>query len=161
MKRLFSRLFTSKAKKFANALAYVERDGVILEVDVDNEWFVAMVHYKLEEVRSAEGASAPNLVLVRRKDLREIANMKLVVNKSKSEILLGDFQSKVENKGYGSILLRNLIKLAQELGIGLVNGNLSSVDSDHFDKLRYLYEKYGFEVNIRGDQGTIRKRIQS
>jgi GNAT superfamily N-acetyltransferase len=160
VKRLFYKLFTSKTKKFANALAFVESDGVILEIDVNNQWFAAMVHYKLEEARSVEGVSAPNLVLVRRKDLREVASMKLVIDIEKSEMLLGDFQSKIENKGYGSILLRNLIRLAKELGIGLVNGNLSSVDSDHFDKLRYLYEKFGFEVNISGDQGTIKKRIQ-
>lgn len=155
VKRLFYRLFTPKSKKFASALTYVERDGVILEVDTDEEWFAAMVHYKFDEIRSTEGASAPNLVLVRRRDLREVADMRLVINMEGSEILLGDFNSKIENQGYGSILLRNLIKLARELGVKRINGNLSSVDSDHFDKLEYLYSKYGFKVNISGDSGTI------
>lgn len=70
-------------------------------------------------------------------------------------MLLGDFQAKIENRGYGSILLRNMVKLARDLGINTVNGNLSAVDSDHFDKLEYLYSKYGFEVNIQGNRGTI------
>lgn len=155
MKRQLLGLFTPKNRKFANALSYVEHDGVILEVDANREWFVAMEHYKLDEIRSSEGASAPNLVLVRRKDLCEVASMKLVVDMEESEILLGDFNSRVENKGYGSILLQNLIKLGKELGIKRINGNLSTVDSGHFDKLEYLYTKYGFKVKIRGDTGKI------
>lgn len=160
VKRLFYSLFTSKEEKFVNAVASVERDGVILEVDADKQWFVAVAHYKLDEIREADGATAPNLVLVRRKDLQQVAHMKLVVHMEKSEILLGDFESKIENRGYGSILLENLTKLAKELDIKLINGNLSSVDSDHFDKLRYIYEKFGFEVNIQNNEGTIKKRIR-
>ena len=155
VKRLFSSVFTSKKKKFANALTYVERDGVILEVDTNNEWFAALVHYKLDEIRNDDGASAPNLVLVRRTDLRQVAHMKLVVDMEESEILLGDFESKIEDKGYGSILLRNLIKLAKDLEIKSIRGNLSPADSDHFDKLEYLYSKYGFKVKILGNSGTI------
>lgn len=160
MKRLFYKLFTSKKKKFANAIAGVERDGVILEIDVDNQWFAAIAHYKLDEIHKADGASAPNLVLVRRKDLRQVAHMKLVVDMKRAEILLGDFESRIENKGYGSVLLRNLIKFAKEMGIKMINGNLSPADSDHFDKLRHIYEKFGFEVNIQDRSGTIRKQIR-
>lgn len=155
VKRLFYNLFTSKKKKFANALTNVERDGVVLEVDPNGEWFAAVAHYKLDEIRNTEGASAPNLVLVRKNDLRQVAHMRLVVNMEKSEILLGDFESRIEDRGYGSILLRNLIKFTEELGIKTINGNLSSADSDHFDKLDYLYSKYGFKVNILGKTGTI------
>lgn len=153
------RLFTSKKKKFIHALANVERDGVILEVSADRGWFAAVVHYKFDEIRTSEGTSAPNLVLVRRKDLRQVAHMRLVINMDKAELLIGDFESRIENKGYGSILLRNLIKLAEMLNMKIINGNLSSVDSDHFTKLRYVYEKHGFEVNIRGETGTIVRHL--
>lgn len=153
------RLFTSRKKKFMYALANVERDGVILEVSADSEWFAAVVHYKLDEIRNNERVSASNLVLVRKKDLRKVAHMRLVVDMEKSELLLGDFESRIENKGYGSIILRNLIKLAEMLNIKIINGNLSSVDSDHFPKLRYMYEKHGFEVNIRGETGTIVRHL--
>ena len=160
VKRLFYNIFTSKKKKFANALANVERDGVILEVDPGNKWFAAVVHYKLDEIRNNERASAPNLVLVRKKDLRQVAHMRLVVDMEKSELLLGDFESRIENKGYGSILLRNLIKFAEELDITRINGNLSSTDRDHFDKLEHLYSKYGFKVKILGNSGTILLEIK-
>lgn len=142
-----------------HALANVERDGVILEVSADSEWFAAVVHYKLDEIRTSESASAPNLVLVRRKDLRQVAHMRLVINMEKAELLIGDFESRIENKGYGSILLSNLMKLAGMLDIKVINGNLSSVDSGHFNKLRYIYEKHGFEVYIRGESGTIVRRV--
>ena len=160
MKRLFYNLFTSKDEKFAHALASVERDGTILEVDPDGKWFAAVVHYKLDEIRGNEGASAPNLVLVRKKDLRQVTHMRLVIDMEKSELLLGDFESRIENKGYGSILLRNLIKLAELLEINTITGNLSAVDSGGFDKLNYLYSKYGFEVSIKGNSGTIIRRMK-
>lgn len=159
MKILFYKLFVSKKKRFANTIAAVERDGVVLDIDANDEWFAALAHYKFDEIREADGVTTPRLMLVRRKDLRQVAYMRLVVNMEKLDILLGDFESRVENRGYGSILLRNLINLAQELGVKTITGNLSPVDGDHFDKLRHIYEKFGFEVRISEGKGTILLRI--
>jgi len=86
--------------------------------------------------------------------------MSIVNDTNKKELFIGDFGSNIENKGYGSILLRNVIKLAKQLGCKTITGNLSSVDGGHFDKLRYLYEKYGFEVKINGDSGTILYKVK-
>ncbi len=85
--------------------------------------------------------------------------MRLVINPKKSELFIGDFESDIENKGYGSILLQNAIKLAKMIGLKRITGNLATVDSDHFDKLRHIYEKFGFEVHIKGKEGTIEKDI--
>lgn len=33
-------------------------------------------------------------------------------------------------------------------------------DNDHFDRLRHFYEKFGFEVSIKGTKGSIRLNLQ-
>lgn len=63
-------------------------------------------------------------------------------------ILIGDNEASMENKGYGTIMLSRLLKLAQKLKIREIKGNLSSVDSDHFDKLEHFYKKHGFRVEF-------------
>lgn len=131
---------------------------MILEVGPNREWFVFLADHKIKDFREF---GSPMLILFQKKRSSSIARMRLVIDPKKSELLIGDFESDIENKGYGSILLQNVIKLAKMIGLKQITGNLAAVDSDHFDKLRYLYEKFGFKVNIRGDQGTIKKRIQS
>lgn len=85
--------------------------------------------------------------------------MDIVYHKHKREMFLGDIVSKIENRGYGSRMLEFLISLSKEIGCRTICGNLSSTDADHFDKLRYWYEKYGFEVNIKDGQGVIRRHL--
>ena len=157
VKRLFSRLIQTKRQRFEDNLKYEGQQGTILEVDPNREWFVVLADHKLEEFKEFGG---PMLILFQKKRLSSIARMRLVIDPKKSELFIGDFESDVENKGYGSILLRNVLELARRLRLKRITGNLSAVDSDHFDKLRHIYEKFGFEVNIRGNQGTIKKRIQ-
>ena len=159
VKRLFSRLLISNKKKFEQNLEHESQQGILLEVDPDRRWFVVLPHYKIEELREEGGA--PNLILFRKRGMSSVARMRLVILIEKSELFIGDFTSDIEDRGYGSILLRSVVKLAELLGSNAITGNLSPADSDHFDKLLYLYEKFGFEVNIRGDHGTIKKRIQS
>lgn len=158
VKRLFSRLFITKRQRFDDNLAHESRYGTILEVDPNREWFVFLTDHKIEDLREFGG---PVLILFQKKRSSSIARMRLVIDPKKSELFIGDFESDIENKGYGSILLRNVTKLAKMIRLKQITGNLAAVDSDHFDKLRYLYEKFGFKVNIRGNQGTIKKRIQS
>lgn len=152
------RLFTSKKQRFEDNLEHEGQLGTILEVDPNREWFVALADHKLEDFQEFGG---PMLILFQKRRFASIARMRLVVDPKKSELFIGDFESDIENKGYGSILLRNVVKLAKLIGLRQITGNLSAVDSDHFGKLRYIYEKFGFEVNIRGNQGTIKKRIHS
>lgn len=82
-----------------------------------------------------------------------------MIDPKKSELFIGDFESDIENRGYGSILLRNVIELAKRLHLKCITGNLSAADSDHFDKLRHLYEKYRFVVEISGKTGSIKREI--
>ena len=51
-----------------------------------------------------------------------------------------------ENRGMGSMLVREALEICKRLGQEGMDGDLSIVDSDHFDKLRHFYEKLGFSV---------------
>ena len=77
-----------------------------------------------------------------------VCTANLVLNLEKKSMLIGDIKSNVENRGYGSLVLKNIIKQAKEIGVKEVVGNLSKIDSNHFDKLEYFYSKHGFDVSF-------------
>lgn len=54
----------------------------------------------------------------------------------------------VENQGVGSRLLSEIITTCRKRGHVGIEGELSIVDSDHFDKLTHFYEKFGFTVTF-------------
>jgi len=157
VKKLFSRLVISKRRHFDDNLSHESQHGTVLEIDPNGQWFVAVANYRVDELKKDGGA--PNLILFRKQGLSVVARMRLVVKPIVSELFIGDFTSDIENRGYGSILLRNVIRLAELLGCHKITGNLSTGDYDHFDKLSYLYSKYGFEVNISGKTGSIILRL--
>lgn len=51
-------------------------------------------------------------------------------------------------KGYGSILIEELISIAESNNINRINGWISKEDVGHLEKLKYFYQKNGFYVNI-------------
>ena len=55
---------------------------------------------------------------------------------------------RMENRGAGSMLIRLAIEECRRRGHKGIGGNLSDVDSDHFDKLKHFYEKLGFTVTF-------------
>ncbi len=156
VRRLFSRIFTSKTESFQQALEYEGHRGVILEVDTNKEWFVAFADQKIDEFHENIAAT---LILFLKKSSSVVVTIKLVNNKEANELFIGDFESKLQDKGYGSIVLGNAIKLAQTMGFKKITGNLSAVDYDHFDKLEHIYTKFGFEVEITGKSGTIKMSL--
>jgi ribosomal protein S18 acetylase RimI-like enzyme len=52
------------------------------------------------------------------------------------------------NHGYGSILVKELIKISEKQGVKKVTGEISSVDWNHVDRLKHFYEKHGFKVTL-------------
>lgn len=54
----------------------------------------------------------------------------------------------VENRGLGSMLVREAIKECKRRGHAGIDGYLSSVDWDHFPKLKHFYKKLGFSVGF-------------
>ncbi len=55
-------------------------------------------------------------------------------------------ERRMEDRGVGSMLIRRVIEECRRRGHKGIEGDLSRNDSDHFDKLKYFYEKLGFTV---------------
>lgn len=64
--------------------------------------------------------------------------------------------------GYGSILLSYFVELCTVQKIETIRGNLSLVDSDHFDRSEKFYKKHGFEVvfNDKHTNGVMTLKIE-
>ena len=54
----------------------------------------------------------------------------------------------VQNRGVGSMLIRAAMNDCQRLGSLGIDGEISSVDEDHFPKLKHIYEKLGFSFDL-------------
>lgn len=85
---------------------------------------------------------------------RPIYKMNCVLD-DENRIMIGDIvpvnsQSifRQENRGYGSLLMEELLLYAEDNKIKELYGNLATVDIDHKDRLIHYYKKYGFEVDL-------------
>jgi GNAT superfamily N-acetyltransferase len=59
------------------------------------------------------------------------------------------------NRGYGSIAMNEIIKLAHELGIKFIDGWISGVDWGHIERSAHFYRKFGFDVELIEGSGKI------
>lgn len=64
------------------------------------------------------------------------------------------------NKGYGSILIQEAIKLAKELGAGQIKGRFISNDEDHCKRQEVFYTKHGFIIEEDGAFRMVQLRIK-
>lgn len=55
--------------------------------------------------------------------------------------------TELENKGYASVLLKQLIDMATKKKLNCITGFIAATDFDHIDKLYHFYQKHGFEIN--------------
>ena len=77
-----------------------------------------------------------------------ICKANLVHYSEKREMLLGDIVSEAGNKGYGSAVMENVIKLCRQLRVKSISGEISERDSGHLDKLKHFYAKHGFNLTM-------------
>ena len=56
----------------------------------------------------------------------------------------------IENRGLGSMLVREAIEECKRRGHKGICGHLSEVDRGHFSKLKHFYERLGFSVVFYG-----------
>ena len=68
----------------------------------------------------------------------------------KKEFFIADIQIRLKdyNKGYGSLLMAQLLKLAKKENIALITGNISGIDWNHVDRIRHFYRKHEFSVEL-------------
>lgn len=55
------------------------------------------------------------------------------------------------NRGFGSIMLRQLLLLAEREGVAYIEGRMQQAEHrEHLDRLRYFYAKFGFVIDADG-----------
>lgn len=65
----------------------------------------------------------------------------------RNQIEIMDIQNfKHINQGFGSIAMKNLIKIAKKEKVLKIYGNLSPVDHDHRNRQEHFYKKHGFII---------------
>lgn len=146
-----------QAKEFEQKLAYEQSRGHVLDVATDRGWYVTLGQTVDEFAHAPGGVLWLHTLIV-----GTVCRANLVHYVPEKRILIGDIEAFVENKGYGSTMLKNIIELATGIGAQEIIGNLASTDIDHFDKLKHFYNKHGFEVTMfdGDDSGAIKYRIQ-
>lgn len=90
--------------------------------------------------------------------------MKCVLDRSNNSILIGDINVadvytgnqfdylRFINKGYGSMLMNELLAFAKENGYNKITGELADIDEDneydreHRERQIHFYKKFGFEI---------------
>jgi len=73
--------------------------------------------------------------------------------KDEQTIHIADIKG-LENKGYGSVLMKHLKEVAKDQNIPYITGDIVERDADHFDRLSYFYQKHSFDVKIDYDNLT-------
>ena len=79
---------------------------------------------------------------------RDLLTMDICVLPYAEKISIVDFRSGYEDRGHGSAAMRSLFTIAQRLGINRISGKISRRDWGHVNKLKYFYEKHGFDVTL-------------
>ena len=91
-----------------------------------------------------------SLTIVANINVKKISSMKCVVEEK--AILIGDIEPfrnhKDFNKGYGTMMMNELLSYAKQNNINEVYGYLSDVDIDHKERLLHFYTKFGFEIKL-------------
>ena len=139
-------IFGINKRRFKSLLEYKTLQGLILPRDYEGHWFI---HLSSKPDEIIEDRCVVMYLSTDNKDV--ICKANLVYDFEKKSMLIGDIKSEVENRGYGSLVLKSIISLANEIGAQEIIGNLSIVDSDHFDKLEHFYSKHGFDVSFHND----------
>jgi len=83
-------------------------------------------------------------------------------SKNKKCIKIEDILMEDDNIGNGSICMEYFIREIKSMNYDLVEGYLSSVDKDHFDRSIHYYKKFGFEVELNDKKscGNIRLSLK-
>jgi len=89
------------------------------------------------------------------------AKLESTYSKKNHSVLIEDFNSRDQDKGIGSIVLQSFLDICDENKIKKAWGEISEVDWDHVDKLKNLYEKFGFLVTLNDEKknGSIKRYL--
>ncbi|MED1746654.1 hypothetical protein [Brevibacillus borstelensis] len=87
------------------------------------------------------------------------SNVFLIVDQENKHMRIADIRIEGNrvNRGYGSIVMGEILKLAHQLEIKYITGWISGVDWDHIERSEHFYRKFGFDcvLNHLIKHGTI------
>lgn len=69
-----------------------------------------------------------------------------MINEEAKTISISDIECQKNNKGYGSLMMKQLIEYAEQNRFECIDGWLSEVDRNHEKRLYYFYGKFGFKI---------------
>lgn len=87
------------------------------------------------------------------------SNVFLIVDHENKHMRIADIQIEGDrvNRGYGSIVMEEVLMLARHFEIKYITGWISGVDWDHIDRSEHFYKKFGFHCDLNHEikRGTI------
>ena len=81
-----------------------------------------------------------------------LGRINCIIHKELRTITISDIECQKNNRGYGSVIMKELIEYARQNEFTHINGWLSKVDYDHRERLYHFYQKFGFEI-IQNEKG--------
>ena len=75
-----------------------------------------------------------------------MSRMLCVINKESNSITICDIICRRNNYGYGSLMMKEIIKYSHQNNISYLDGCLPNIDYDHRNRLYHFYRKFGFEI---------------
>ena len=75
-----------------------------------------------------------------------MSRMLCVINKEANSITICDIVCRRNNYGYGSLMMKEIIKYSHQNNISYLDGCLSNIDYGHKERLYHFYRKFGFEI---------------
>lgn len=88
----------------------------------------------------------PTLKIDVYKNKKSMGKIICEINKKSKSIKICDIYSDKKNRGYGSIMMQNLIEYGKKNDFIYIDGWLSRVDYGHKERLLHFYQKFGFKV---------------
>ncbi|WP_042220490.1 N-acetyltransferase [Oceanobacillus manasiensis] len=67
--------------------------------------------------------------------------------RSDSTLHIADIKG-VQNKGFGSVLMKHLKEIAREENMQFITGDIVERDFDHVNRLKHFYRKHHFNIKI-------------
>ena len=71
------------------------------------------------------------------------------------QVHIHELQCRYPNKGYGSILMTQLIQYLRTAGFRTLTGAIVPTDYEHEKKLRHFYSKFGFQITDFPDRRAL------
>lgn len=87
-------------------------------------------------------------------DIHYLGKLKAVRETLSNSLFIIDIQVKQLNQGVGSALMSYFLEYVKKEKFSKVEGNISSVDWGHVDRLKKYYMKFGFDVVLDPENKT-------